>query len=193
MWTIFWNFSSVSIESTFLSLSGVNRNQAVNRIPDHLSTLIQNIFQLLDSRSGQGPLGSPGRSPPPDNLLANGLDDRPNNREDGERGRSGAPEDSPPASLLANGLDDRPNNREDGGKGSLPRAIADGRHGKRLASSQSSGVSAPPVGDALCPRTPARSRQTLIHGGPSHGLSSRLRPLLRCSRAMGPRGAAFIN
>ena len=29
-----------------VSLFGVNRNQAVNRIPDHLSTLIQNIFSF---------------------------------------------------------------------------------------------------------------------------------------------------
>jgi hypothetical protein len=68
---------------------------------------------------------TPGCSPPwpPGsalaNLLANGLDDRPNNREDRSKDPRGSPGNFTPANLLANGLDDRPNNR--GPRGKDPR------------------------------------------------------------------------
>jgi hypothetical protein len=55
--------------------------------------------------------------PTPANLLANHLDDRPDNWENGGNEPLGmVPVEPTPANLLANHLDDRPDNWENGGK-----------------------------------------------------------------------------
>jgi len=93
--------------------------------------MVWTIVRIIGEAGERSRAGGP--PPPPAELLANGLDDRPNNR--GSRGKGAAREARevpPPADLLANGLDDRPNNREDwaGGNGLwtavlvLPRAPA---------------------------------------------------------------------